>query len=183
MQTLNNSNRQLTVMQEITIIAAVDLNNCIGLDGDLLFRIPADLKRFKDLTAGSYVIMGRKTFESIGHPLPERVNIVISKTVQSINGCIVVDSIEKALHEVGSNNAFIIGGGQVYEQMLPYVNRLNFTRVITQTLPIGELTYFKMATIDWNNWAIQSVSNKEVCPKTGLEYYFATYKKIDQDGH
>lgn len=159
----------------IAAIVGMDLNNCIGLDGDLLFRIPDDLKRFKSITSGNTVIMGRKTFDSIGHALPDRRNIVISRSVKNKDSAIVVDSIDKAFSIIDSGDVFVIGGGQMYLQTLHLVDKLFVTRVMTQTIPLGKLTYFPK--INRSIWQLESQGQVNKCPKTGLEYFFETYKR------
>lgn len=104
-------------------------NRAIGLNGNLLWRIPDDLKRFKKLTVNKSVIMGRKTYASIGEPLPERQNIVLTRNNQfAAHNCTICDSIESALNKADSD-VFIIGGGEIYEQTLCLANRLYLTIV------------------------------------------------------
>lgn len=121
-------------MQKPTIsaIASIGRNRELGKDGQLLWRISDDLRRVKELTTGHPIIMGRKTHESIGKPLPNRPNIVVSKTTRHIDGCVVVPSIEKALEtarELDNDEIFIFGGGQIYQAAFPYIQRLYLTRV------------------------------------------------------
>lgn len=116
---------------QITIIAAVAENGVIGRAGKLPWHIPEDLKRFKQLTLGHPVIMGRKTFESIGKPLPERKNIVITGQKDYRRGGIeVVHSLDGALKACeGSEKVFVIGGSSVFEEALPLADRLELTLV------------------------------------------------------
>ena len=104
----------------ITIIAAIGLNNALGKDNDLIWHLPADLKRFKKTTTGFPIIMGRKTFESIGKPLPNRTNIIITRNADyTQEGCVVVNSLQEAIDNLATEeNAFIIGGAQIYEQAI-----------------------------------------------------------------
>lgn len=116
----------------IALIVAAAENNAIGKDNALLWHLSADLKRFKALTTGHPVIMGRKTFESIGKPLPNRRNIVISRSVPAIEGCEVVASVDEALALVKSGEeAFIIGGGSIYKALWDRADRLYLTSVKT----------------------------------------------------
>ena len=116
----------------ISLIVAAAENNAIGKDNALLWHLSADLKRFKALTTGHPVIMGRKTFESIGKPLPNRRNIVISRSVPAIEGCEVVASVDEALALVKSGEeAFIIGGGSIYKALWDKADRLYLTSVKT----------------------------------------------------
>lgn len=113
----------------ISIIAAVDRNRAIGLRNQLLFRLPADLKRFKALTIGHTVVMGRKTFESLPKgALPERRNVVVSATEKSLPGCDVYSSLEEALAS-SSGEVYIIGGASIYAQAMPLAERLCLTEV------------------------------------------------------
>lgn len=137
----------------ISLIVAMDKNRLIGGQNKLLWNIPGELKRFKELTTGHPIIMGRKTFESIGRVLPNRTNIIITRDPEyKVEGAIVVNSLDKAIEEAGkvskvpkanatsdtfdtskkdtsSNEIFIIGGGQIYEQALPLADRLYLTIV------------------------------------------------------
>lgn len=119
-------------MKEISIIVAVAGNNGIGKDNKLLCHIPGDLKRFKKITSGHTVIMGKNTFLSLpGGPLKDRRNIVISDNPQDhYEGCVMVSSIEEALDQCEEGReTFIIGGASVYRQFLPYASRLYLTRI------------------------------------------------------
>lgn len=118
---------------ELNIIVAVAENGVIGGSNTLLWHISEDLRRFKQLTSGHTVIMGRKTYLSIGRPLPNRRNIVISRQAElQIEGCEVFSSLEQAVgacREAGAEQAFVIGGGEVYRQALPLADRIHYTRV------------------------------------------------------
>lgn len=118
---------------EICLIAAVSENRIIGRDNKLPWRIPEDLKRFKELTTGHPIIMGRKTFESIGRPLPDRTNIVVSANESfEAPGCIVCHSIGEAIkvaREKDQDKVFIIGGGKVYQGSIGLAQKLYLTVV------------------------------------------------------
>lgn len=120
----------------ISIIVALDESRAIGKDNGLLWSIPEDLRHFRELTLGHPIIMGRKTFESIGKPLPGRGNIVITRNKDfGPEGCIVVDSFDEALEKalaLNNNEIFIIGGGQIYAQALPKADKLYITLVSGQ---------------------------------------------------
>ena len=107
----------------VSMIAAVGRNRELGLGNGLLWHIPEDLKRFKALTLGHPVIMGRKTFESIGKPLPGRTNLVVSRSSLSLE-----DALAQA-KKLDKEEIFIIGGAQIYEQALPYADRLCLTLI------------------------------------------------------
>jgi dihydrofolate reductase len=118
--------------RKITLIAAAGENNELGKNNDLLWHLPNDFKRFKALTTGHYIIMGRKTFESFPKPLPNRTHVIItrSKNYQAPEGCIVVDSLESAFENCPNDETiFIIGGGEIYKQSLSNANCIELTRV------------------------------------------------------
>jgi len=119
------------IKSELTIIAAASTNNVIGFDNRLIWNIPKDLKRFKNLTQGHSVIMGRKTFESLPSPLPNRRNIVITRNKDySPEGIEVFRSIEDAIYECKDDQQpFIIGGGEIYSQTINLVDKIELTRV------------------------------------------------------
>lgn len=120
---------------KISIIVAAAKNNIIGRDNTLIWHIPQDLKHFKKTTMGKPVIMGRKSYESIGKPLPGRRNIVISRNTGAVineNGPYFFSSIEAAIEDAGkteTDEIFVIGGGEIYRQSLPLADRIYLTRV------------------------------------------------------
>lgn len=135
-QAYNETLDQLTSDQkkksELTIIVAAGENNAIGKDNDLIWHLSDDLKRFKSLTNGHHIIMGRKTFESFPKPLPNRTHIVITRQDKYPvpDGVIVVNSMEDALDAARSDKQpFIIGGGEIYKQAMPLANKIEITRV------------------------------------------------------
>jgi len=113
-----------------SIVVAYDRNRGIGASGDLLWQrdLPADLRHFKELTTGHAIIMGRKTYESIGRPLPNRRNIVVSRSMEPVEGVEVAHDLESAFTLAG-DNAFVIGGGQIYAESLPFVDMVCATEV------------------------------------------------------
>ncbi len=114
----------------IYVIAAVSKNGIIGKNGKIPWNIPADLAYFKKLTMGCTVVMGRKTYESIGHPLPRRLNIVISSSkVYAAKNCITVKEFGEALDLSHNTDVFICGGYSVYKEALPYADKLYITEV------------------------------------------------------
>ncbi len=116
----------------ITIIAAIAKNNALGKDNDLIWHLPADLKRFKKVTSGHYIIMGRNTFESIGKPLPNRTTVIVTKNTDYVKeGCLIANSVEQALEMVEEDDQiFIIGGAQIYK----YVMANNLADILDITL-------------------------------------------------
>ncbi len=119
---------------KLSIIVAASTNNVIGRDGGLPWRLPEDLKRFKQVTMGKPIIMGRATWESIGRALPGRQNIVMTRRKDfAAAGCDVVATLDGALETAGdATEVMIIGGGNLYQQFLPKTDRMYFTRVHAQ---------------------------------------------------
>ncbi|NLC68721.1 MAG: dihydrofolate reductase [Clostridiaceae bacterium] len=115
----------------ISIIAAVSKNNVIGRDGKIPWHIPGEQKRFRELTTGKTIIIGRKSFEEIGRPLPDRKTVVLSKTKNySAENCITVDSFSKALELLeNEKEVFIAGGAEVYKAALPYAEYIYLTAI------------------------------------------------------
>ena len=114
----------------ISIIVAVAENGVIGDKNSLLWHIGEDLRNFKRITSGHPVIMGRKTYESLGRPLPNRTNVVITRSDTGFEGCTTVHSLEEAVALFPADEeVFIIGGAQIYAQALPVADRLYLTRV------------------------------------------------------
>lgn len=114
----------------IILIACVDVKtNGIGYRGMPLYQIPKDIRRFEELTTGHTVVMGRKTYESFGKPLPNRHNIVITRSLAQINGCRVYNSIDPVLCHHTYDDVYIVGGRAIYEAFLPYTHRIELTIV------------------------------------------------------
>ena len=161
----------------IIIIAAIGLNNELGKDNDLIWHLPADLKRFKEVTSGHAIIMGRNTFESIGKPLPNRRSIIITRnTSYKKEGCDVVHSLEEAINLIkDQKNAFIIGGAQIYKEAIEkqLVDQLDITKVHQNF----EADVF-FPTIDQSVW--EEISEETFLPddKNQYTYSFISYKKI-----
>lgn len=128
---------------EIILVAAIGENGEMGLNNDLLWHLPGDLPRFKQMTMGSPIIMGRKTFDSIGRALPGRLNIVLTEnTSWQADDVSVADSIEAALELAEQQNtgkAFVIGGGQIYKLFMAHATKLELTEVFDA--PVAD-TYF-----------------------------------------
>lgn len=117
----------------ISLIVAVAQNGVIGHENQLIWHLPYDLKQFKRLTTGHPIIMGRKTFESIGKPLPNRTSIVITRSKNwCFEGVVVVNSVEEAIEaarQTGTDEAFVIGGAEIYRLTLPIANKIYLTEV------------------------------------------------------
>ncbi|MEX0997493.1 MAG: dihydrofolate reductase [Flavobacteriaceae bacterium] len=158
-----------TKNQTITLIAAASENDALGKDNALVWHLPDDFKRFKKLTTGHHIIMGRKTFESFPEPLPNRIHVVITrdKTYKKF-GAIVVHSIEEALELAKQDDQpFIIGGGEIYKQSLEYADKIELTRVHSE---FSADTFFPQ--LDENKWEL---INEVHHPKDGKHEFAFTY--------
>ncbi len=171
-------------MEKCLIVAIAD-NHAIGRNNELLWHISEDLKFFRRTTSGCPVIMGRKTYESIGRPLPKRTNIVVSRGFDAPDGVMAVSSLEEAYSVAaasaaspdsctyGAERCFIMGGGQIYAQALPSMDRLIITHV--HTVIEDADTFFP--TIDPSVWTVASRSEMMTDPETGYEFEFVEYIK------
>lgn len=163
-------------MEKCIIVAIAD-NNAIGKDNALLWHISEDLKFFKRTTTGCPVIMGRKTFESIGRPLPKRTNIVVSRGFDAPEGIIVVGSLSEAytVADGSYERCFVIGGGQIYAQALADADRLIVTHVHTVIEEAD--TYFPQ--IDPSVWEVEDRSEMFHDEESGFDFEFVTYKRAE----
>ena len=134
----------------LSIIVAVACDGAIGRANDLLWHLPADLKRFKELTTGHTILMGRKTFESLPRgPLPNRRNIIISRSLPTQPGAEVYPTIQQAMEACASDEeVFIIGGGEIYRQLLPNTERIYLTRV-QASFPDAEVFFPELDPTEW----------------------------------
>ena len=139
----------------ISIIVAVAENGVIGSDNHLPWHLPDDLKRFKALSLGKPIVMGRRTFDSIGRPLPGRTNIVISRqSGLAIEGVRVVHSLDAALAAAGSvPEIVVIGGAEIFRQVLPRTNTIHLTRVHAQVA--GDVVFPKLDPAQWREAAVE----------------------------
>lgn len=159
----------------VTTVVAMGRNREIGKENQLLWHLPKDLKHFKELTSGHPIIMGRKTYESIGKPLPNRTNIVISRKLDWFQeGILIVGSIKEALKfsQKMDEQVFIIGGGNIYEQTLEVTDRLEVTLV---DAALDADTFFP--AIDENLWQKTSESCQEKDEQHAYEFCFQTYER------
>ncbi len=155
----------------LSIIACISKGNrAIGYNNQLLYHIKEDMVRFKELTIGHTIIMGRKTYESLPHgALPKRRNLVVSKTLREIPGCEVVSSIEEAWKAEGEE-IFVIGGESIYRQAIPLADKLYLT--IVDNEPQQADTFFPSFNLeDWE------MAKKEMRNENGLSFTFLTYVK------
>ncbi len=164
-------------MKRLIIIAAAAENNALGKDNDLVWHLPDDFKRFKRLTSGHKIIMGRKTLESFPKPLPDREHIVITRheNYEPKFPCTVVHSIDEAIGLVGGHEtAFIIGGGEIYRQSMSLATGIELTRVHG----IFEADTF-FPEIDETHWELV---NEEFHPKDDRHQYSFTYLTYRRKG-
>lgn len=162
---------------EIVIIAAVTRDLAIGKQGDLLYHISADLRRFKSLTLGHPVIMGRKTFQSFPNgPLPGRLNVVLTRDRDfGYPGIKTASSLDEAVSEcIGNDKIFVIGGGHIYAEALGMASCLELT-VIDAERPDAD-TFFP--SIDDGGWKVVEESGSQTDPRSGVDYRFVTLRRV-----
>ena len=159
----------------ITLIAAISKNNALGKDNDLIWHLPADLKRFKKVTTGHPILMGRNTFESIGKPLPNRTSIIITRNNNYfVDGCLMANSIEQAIELTEGKDAFIIGGAQIYKDALEQnlVDRLDITLIHHEF----EADAF-FPEINMEIWKEVAREDFKADEKNKYDYSFVSYEK------
>ncbi|WP_417785695.1 dihydrofolate reductase [Tenacibaculum sp.] len=159
----------------ITLIAAIAKNNALGKDNDLIWHLPADLKRFKKVTTGHPILMGRNTFESIGKPLPNRTSIIITRNNNYfVDGCLIANSIEQAIELTEGKDAFIIGGAQIYKDALEQdlVDRLDITLLHHEF----EADAF-FPEIDMEIWKEVARKDFKADEKNKYDYSFVSYER------
>lgn len=161
-------------MPEISIIVAASTNNVIGSQGDLPWRLPDDLKRFKAITMGKPIVMGRKTWDSIGRPLPGRQNIIITRQPDFLaEGCDVVASMDAAIAAAGAaDELMVIGGSQIYELALPLATRIYLTRVHADVE--GDAFF---CDVDETRWQLVDVDPHAADERNEFAFSFQVYKR------
>jgi len=154
------------------MIAAAAENRALGKDNQLVWHLPNDFKRFKNLTTAHHIIMGRKTFESFPKPLPNRTHIVITRQADyQAEGCIVVDSIEKAIEKCPKGeDSFIIGGGEIYQLAMPFSDKIELT-VVHHTFDADAF----FPEINLKEWELVSSDFQAKDEKHLYDYTFETY--------
>lgn len=160
----------------ITIIAAAAANNALGKDNDLIWHLPDDFKRFKQITTGHFIVMGRKTFESFPKPLPNRTHVIITRQEDytAPEGCIVVNSLKKAIAICTKDeDIFIIGGGEIYQQSMSIANKIELTRVFTS--PEAD-TFFP--EINPEEWKLVFEEFHPKDEKHAFDFTFLTYIRL-----
>ena len=159
---------------KITLVAAIASNNVIGKENSLPWNIPEDLKRFKQMTSGHTILMGRKTFDSIGRPLPNRQNIVMTKDENfEQEGIKVINDFDEALELIKESNEdiFVIGGSKIYELFEPVANSLAITRILKDFE--GDAFF---PDINWDLWQIEKEENF-FDEKSNIECKLVKYSK------
>lgn len=157
---------------EIALIAAMAANRVIGRDNQLPWHLPEDLQHFKRLTLGHHLIMGRKTFDSIGRPLPGRTTIIVTRQLDYVPpaGCLVAHSLENALALCAElPQVFVVGGAEVYRQALPLAHTLYLTEV--DVVVEGDAFFPEFTTADWQETAREAHQNSTI------SYAFLTYSR------
>lgn len=160
----------------ISMIVAVSSNSVIGRDGDLPWHMPADLKRFKRLTMGHHLIIGRRTWDEVGAPLPGRIMVVVTRDTEfRVDGATVVHSLDEALQVVeGDDEVFIAGGGEIYRQALPLADRVYLTRVHAEI--DGDTTFPELEEEEWRLVDREDHGSDDRNP---YPYSFLTYDRVN----
>ncbi|GMR17378.1 MAG: dihydrofolate reductase [Gammaproteobacteria bacterium] len=158
----------------ISLVVAASSNNVIGRDGGLPWRLPEDLRRFKKLTTGKPIIMGRATWESLGRPLPQRQNIVLTRRPElAAPGCDIAATPQRALQLAGSaGEVMIIGGGDIYRLFLPQAQRIYLTRV--HATVAGDTVFPELEDADWR------LDTVEEFPADGTRQYGFTFQVLQR---
>lgn len=169
----------LAPSQHLSLIVAMTREGIIGRDGQLPWKLSADLKRFKSLTMGHAIIMGRKTYDSLGRPLPGRRCIVVTRQASLAVPAevLVVHGLSEALHHAGHDDApFVIGGGDIFAQALPLAERMHVTWVES---PIEGDTVFPRW--DASQWRLVAEERHSADAKNQYDYTFATYNRVTKE--
>jgi dihydrofolate reductase len=161
-------------MTRLAIIVAMARNRTIGVNNTLPWRIPADLQHFKKLTMGHHLIMGRKTFESIGKPLPGRITVVVTRDCSlKIEGCVMAHSLPEAIASCAHDpQTFIVGGADIYAQAIKFSDTLYITEIKRDVT--GDVSFPKFDKTEW-----QEISREQHTQETPepLEYHFVEYRR------
>lgn len=158
----------------LSILVAMACNRTIGIDNTLPWRIPADMQHFRALTMGHHLVMGRKTYDSIGRPLPGRTTVIVSRDPSlKIDGCIVAHSLGEAIAAcAGDSELFVVGGAEIYAQALPLADTLYITEIRQEVA--GDVHFPEFDRKAWREVAREKHSQTEPQP---LEYHFVTYRR------
>ena len=157
------------------IVVAMTSNHVIGQNGDMPWHLPADLVHFKELTSGHAIIMGRRTWESIGKPLPNRLNIVVTRQEDYVaEDVTVVHSLEDGIVAAGTQRIFLVGGGEMYKEALPIASKMHITRI--DGLIDGDT---KFPEIDESIWQCKSRVNRSADEKNPYDLVFETWERAN----
>ncbi len=161
---------------KIALIAAMAQNHTIGVNNTLPWRIPADLQHFKRLTLGHHILMGRKTFDSIGKPLPQRTTVVITRDPNlRLEGCLIANSLEAAIAAcAGETEIFIVGGAEIYAQALSYADTLYLTEIQQDVVGDAHFPAFKRS--EWQE--VSRETHQQETPQA-LCYHFVCYQRLE----
>lgn len=166
-------------MTKICVVAAVAQDHCIGKDNTLPWKLPEDLKHFKELTMGAPLVMGRRTFESIGKPLPGRQNIIITRNLAyAPDGAVISNTLwggiraAQTFANLQGKNVYVIGGGEIYREVLPLADELIITHVHTRVVG-GDAFFPLIESSIWETYQRGVVQTS----REGLEYRIARYRK------
>lgn len=161
----------------VSAIVAVAKNGIIGHNNQIPWYLPADLKYFKRTTLGHHVVMGRNCFESIGKPLSQRTNVIVTRNpFFAASGCLVAHSIDEALEIAQANHeseVFIIGGGEIYQQSMPYWDKLYLTEV--ELIAAGEVSF---PEINASEWRLVSSEKHNADEKNEFDYAFNVLERL-----
>lgn len=160
-------------MTEITLVAAMARNRVIGDEGGMPWHLPADLRHFKAVTMGCPVVMGRRTFESIGRALPGRTNIVISRSRPDLpDGVLLAAGLDEAIERAGAQRVMVIGGGQVYREALQRADRMELTLI--DAVVTGDTVFPEWPAAEWHLAAMQARPSDEA---NAYNLVFATFER------
>ncbi len=159
----------------LSLIAAMSKNNVIGKDNKLLWNMPEDMKHFKKLTTGNTVIMGRKTYESMGKPLPNRRNLIVTRQDgYYAEGCQIFHTLQEAIDDcIGEEESFIIGGAEIYLQSLPAADRLYLTRIDKEFEGDTRFPDFSLS-----EWRLTKYIRHHADEKNPYAYSFSEYERF-----
>ncbi len=159
----------------LSLIVAMARNRTIGINNTLPWRCPEDLKHFKALTMGHHMIMGRKTFDSIGKPLPGRTTVIVTRNAElKVEGCVVAHSLQQAISACANDSEiFIVGGAELYTQALPLVDKLYITEIQQDVEGDAHFPEF-----DQSRWQLVSKDVRSQETPQPLEFHFASYQRI-----
>ena len=161
----------------VSLIVAMSENGVIGRDGDMPWHLSDDLRRFKRITMGHHLVMGRKTFDSIGRLLPGRTTIIMTRNSDyQVAGALIAADLSAALAlAAGDDEVFIVGGGEIYRTALPAVQRIYLTRV--HTTVDGDTTF---PQVNWDDWQLVSSESHTCDDRNDYDYTFQVYDRVTE---